>query len=282
MTVALAFTGCASPAARTDQEATELGFNREIVDGTGFLHVVYRHSVSLSPGPVHVYIEHDGLPWLTETIVSPDPTPRNPVMLRLMALDPAPSVYLGRPCYFGLAQSAPCSPLLWTHERYSERVVESMAAALRQVLPDPKSQVVFLGNSGGGTLAMLLAERFADTRAVVTLAGNLDIAAWAQYHGYTPLQGSLNPAFRAPLDRKVIQKHYVGGRDRNVPPFIARRFAQARPGAEVIELPDCDHRCCWETLWPQVLADLNRELGQSGDTDDQNLPASSTAEAKLN
>jgi pimeloyl-ACP methyl ester carboxylesterase len=256
MGVALALAACASPAARIDQQAAKFGFEKEIVYGAGFMHVAYRRGENLTGGPVHVYIEHDGRPWLNETTVSPDPTPTNPLMLRLMALDPASSLYLGRPCYFGLAATRGCSPLVWTHERYSERVVGSMAAALRRVLPSD-AELVFVGHSGGGTLAILLAERFPGTRAVVTLAGNLDVEAWAEHHGYTPLQGSLNPALRAPLNPKVIQKHYVGGRDYHVPPLIARRFAEARAGVQVIEHPNFDHRCCWEASWPEILKELD-------------------------
>lgn len=210
---------------------------------------------------VHVYVEHDGRPWLGERTVSPDPTPRNPLMLRLLARDPTPSLYLGRPCYFGLASTPPCSPLLWTHERYSERVVESMAAALRSLLP-ADTPVAFFGHSGGGTLAMLLAERFPETRAVVTIAGNLDPPAWTEHHRYTPLVGSLNPVLRPPLSAKIIQKHYLGGRDLDVPPSITRRYAALHPAAQVIEYPDFDHRCCWEKVWPEILDEIDREMAE--------------------
>ena len=67
-----------------------------------------------------------------------------------------------------------------------------------------------IGYSGGGTLAQLVAEKFTQTRAVVTLAGNLDLAAWVQLHDYTPLGGSLNPAERPPLPGHILQIHYVG------------------------------------------------------------------------
>jgi hypothetical protein len=262
MGVALALAACASPAARIDQQAAKFGFDKEIVYGAGFTHVVYRRGENLTGGPVHVYIEHDGRPWLDETTVSPDPTPTNPLMLRLMALDPASSLYLGRPCYFGLAATRGCSPLVWTHERYSERVVESMAAALRRALYDSETDVVFFGFSGGGTLAMLLAERFPRTRGVITVAGNLDISAWAAHHGYTPLEGSLNPALRPPLDASIMQIHYVGGRDRHVPAPIIRRFAAARPGTRIIEYPGFDHACCWEEVWPEILAKLESAIGK--------------------
>ena len=64
---------------------------------------------------------------------------------------------------------------------------------------------------------MLLAERFKQTRAVVTVAGNLDPDRWVAQHGYSPLVGSLNPARRPPLPSHILQLHFVGGRDRNVP-----------------------------------------------------------------
>ena len=50
---------------------------------------------------VHVYIEGDGYAWATTTDPSDDPTPINPLALRLAAVDDAPNVlYLARPCQF--------------------------------------------------------------------------------------------------------------------------------------------------------------------------------------
>jgi pimeloyl-ACP methyl ester carboxylesterase len=260
--IALALCSCASPASRVDAITRDSGFERKIIEGASFRHVVYR-----KPGEptrrLHVYIEHDGRPWRNETTVSADPTPSNPLMLRLAALDSAPTLYLGRPCYWGLASTPPCSPLLWTHERYSERVVDSMAAALRQLI-SADSEILLFGHSGGGALAVLLAERFPETRAVVTIAGNLDHAAWTEHHRYTPLAGSLNPISRSPLDADVIQKHYIGGRDIDVPSSIARAFVLQHPAAQVIEYREFDHRCCWERVWPEILDELNRDFARAG------------------
>jgi hypothetical protein len=48
-----------------------------------------RHLVYSRPGaahaPLHVYIEHDGTPWLQGVHVAADPTPRRPLVLELMA-----------------------------------------------------------------------------------------------------------------------------------------------------------------------------------------------------
>ena len=255
----LVLAGCASPAARVDRLAEQSGLTPAWVEGEGFQHRVYRKPGETRQGPVHIYIEHDGLPWRTETEVSADPTPRNPLMLRLMAQDPAPSIYLGRPCYFGTAAAPGCTPLMWTHARYSEQVVRSMLAAIRHLLK-PDQDVVFVGYSGGGALALLLAEQTPHTRAVVTLAGNLDIDGWARYHAYTPLSRSLNPATRPPLAPGIIQRHYLGSADRHVPPAVVKRFTERSRIGEVIEIPQFDHVCCWADVWPQILSEVGHAV----------------------
>lgn len=255
--IALSLSACATPSARIEAEAARYGFSRTVFSGREFLHVVYAKSGHPDATTLHVYIEGDGAPWRRESEVAVEPTSRHPLMLALMALDPAPSVYLGRPCYLGLAAVPPCTPRLWTYARYSEPVVLSMAAALRRVLAGHRRpSLVFMGHSGGGTLARLLAEHFNNTRAVITLGANLDIDAWAAFHGYTPLRGSLNPGARPGLGRSMIERHYIGARDRQVPPSLVKAYAAAHPQAELIELGDVDHRCCWSALWPAILADL--------------------------
>ncbi|MGH8553741.1 MAG: alpha/beta fold hydrolase, partial [Methylococcales bacterium] len=196
-------------------------------------------------------------PWLARKRVASDPTPRNPLMLGLMALDSSPSLYLGRPCYHGFSETPACDPLLWTHRRYSAQVVDSMTAALRNYLRNHNhSRLVFCGHSGGGTLAVMLASRFPETVAVITLAGNLDIDRWIRYHGYSPLEGSKNPAKLPPLASGVKEIHYVGEKDTNVlPEFVVPR-SRSRAGIEVSIVKDFDHNCCWDKIWSSVLNQL--------------------------
>jgi hypothetical protein len=115
---------------------------------------VYRRKARAGQsGALHVYIEGDGRPFLEPTTVAFDPTPRDPLMLRLMALDPAPSVYLGRPCYFGLDHDRGCNPAYWTVRRFAPEVVDSLAAALRSEAARSAARSIELyGHSGGGTL----------------------------------------------------------------------------------------------------------------------------------
>ena len=251
---------CASPAARVAKFATQQQFQSSVLSGDGYAHVAYFKPSSNSSNTLHVYLEHDGLAWIASEKVSADPTPRHTLMLAAMAQDSSPSLYLGRPCYFGRRHDPGCGPLLWTHGRYSETVVNAMANALTSFLSSfGETKLVFLGYSGGGALAMLLAERFQQTEAVITVAGNLDIAAWTKRHDYSSLEGSRNPAERAPLPNHVTQIHYVGGRDTNVPPVMIESITSL-PKGSVITLPEFDHVCCWQAWWPTLLRNLKSHL----------------------
>lgn len=231
-----------------------LGFEREVVPGTLSHHVAFLNRSGVVDGPLHVYLESDGSPWKRATRVASDPTPLRPVALRLMRLDATPSVLIGRPCYHGGSGAVSCHPRWWTHERYSSEVVESMAVAIEELLRRRRSTgVVLIGYSGGGVLAMLLAERMRDTRAVVTVAANLDVRAWTEQHGYSPLHGSLNPADRPPLPPAIAQLHVAGGSDRNVSATSIRSVCYRQGNARLRIVAQADHACCWEQEWPSVL-----------------------------
>src|SRR3954452_23247996 len=96
---ALLCAGCAA-VAKTDRYALAQGFEKTVVEGSGFRHVVYlNRRASESGEALNVYIEGDGTPWILRRFVAKNPTSADTLMLRLMALDPAPALYLGRPCY---------------------------------------------------------------------------------------------------------------------------------------------------------------------------------------
>lgn len=246
-----------TPAQRVDEKARQWGMARQVIAGAEFRHVIYTHRFGQEWKTLHVYLEGDGSPWVKRRWISKDPTPRNPLMLRLMAQDTVPSVYLGRPCYHGLADDPHCAPELWTSGRYSQRVVDSMAAALARIWRAGHfKELVLIGYSGGGALAMLLAAQFPQTVAVVTLAGNLDPAVWAQHHGYTPLWTSLNPSRQPPLNPGIFQLHLLGGGDQNILPAMVRSAVSRQKHAKLHFLADFDHVCCWWEVWPSVLTAL--------------------------
>jgi len=256
----LLVVACATPVARNNQFAVDNGFKRSEITGDGFTHVIYQsEQYSNADRMWHIYIEGDGTPWITKTFVAADPTTAKPLMLRLMSDDPNPAIYLGRPCYHGMKNETSCTPLHWTHQRYSKQVVASMVAALRRLIDINQIQnLALFGHSGGGTLAMLMAEHVPETRVVVTLAGNLDIRAWAQRHGYSTLTHSLNPADQAPLPATIRQQHYASHNDNNIPPDIIRPVVKRQLNAEFILLEKPDHHCCWQQYWPMILSKLKQ------------------------
>ncbi|GAB6067132.1 hypothetical protein JCM13664_04500 [Methylothermus subterraneus] len=253
----LGLTGCLAPLS-LDGQAAALGLRKFYVSGQGFTHLVYAKGEPCARGKLHVYLEGDGLAWLPGNRIAADPTPRHSCVLPLMAVDPAPAIYLGRPCYHGLAKAAGCHPGLWTQKRYSETVLASMLTALKGIVGARPCRPVLIGYSGGGTLAMLMAQRLPQTvTGVVTLAGNLDVAAWARLHGYTPLYGSLDPATLPPLPPAIFQIHLAGESDDNIPAALIRKEASRQPGAKFWMLPRHAHTCPEKKLWPGILAAIS-------------------------
>jgi pimeloyl-ACP methyl ester carboxylesterase len=249
-----------------------LGIKPLITTGDPFRHLIYWHSgLGQLAGEseiketgeigkigetreLHVYLEGDGRPWLSRQEVAQDPTGRDLLALRLMARDPVDSIYVGRPCYHGFAADPGCQPWWWTHGRYSPEVVRSLVAAIRGILPArPPSRIVLIGYSGGGVLAILMAPHLEGVSQVITIAANLDIDAWADHHGYSPLRGSLNPARQAPLDEGLRQLHLIGDQDTRVPHTSLTAYLARNPKATLRILPGFDHRCCWVEQWPDIV-----------------------------
>lgn len=250
----------AIPAREFDRQAIELSLLRTQVAGHGFIHTVYENGKPPKTNVLHVYIGSDGTPWHGEQ-PSDDPTPRNPLALRLMASDPSAAIYLGRPCYHLSADSVGCNARLWTSARYSPEVIDSMEAALESYLSTRNVDFVrLIGYSGGGCIATLLAPRVRKVDRVVTIAANLDILAWTEHFGYSPLIDSLNPADLPALEPGIRQLHLVGSRDRNVPPQTIERFRNVQSTAEFKSYEDFDHICCWESEWPTLAAGFTEEL----------------------
>jgi len=257
----LCLAACTSAARHADDFARRRGFTREIVSGDGFRHLVYRNSAAAparagaGAGTLHVYIEGDGTPYRQPDTIAADPTPHNPLMLRLMVLDPSPSIYVGRPCYFEAHRDAACRPIFWTLRRFGPEVLASMQAVLdAERMRAGANRLELFGHSGGGTLAVLMAQQMDAVSKVVTIGANLDLDAWCRLHGYSPLTGSLSPVDLPPPRATLEILHLVGADDTNTPASLVVAAARARGGEPVRVLAHQNHYCCWEALWPSVLS----------------------------
>jgi hypothetical protein len=247
--------------AAATRTALNAGLTPAIVQGTMFQHVTFVRPTPAA-GPWYVFIEGDGSPWSGGgTRVSDDPTPHHPLALTLAAQTPASIMYLGRPCYFQARSDAACRPSAWTSERYSGQIVTSMSAVInRYVAANPSRRVVLIGYSGGGVLAVLIAP-LVHASAVVTIAANLDVEAWARWHQYTPLSGSLNPAAQPQLE-SPHEWHLVGDRDAVVPPRLSQRYLERVSPDHVWHYTSFDHVCCWAQQWPSIFARIQAAIGE--------------------
>jgi alpha/beta hydrolase fold len=236
-------------------------FENRLVAGTEFQHRVLIPRDKAADGVVHLYVDGDGLPFLTPTRAAADPTPAHSLVLRLVQQDPGAAVYLGRPCYLGLAADAGCGPRWWTTDRYAPAVVDSMVAAAVKVLKG--RPVVLIGYSGGGTLAAAMAARLPQVQGLMTIAANLDVEAWVSRHGYTPLTlpGHLQ-AKLASLEN-VPQMHFAGERDEKVPPDLFASIAATAPPGSVCVIARFTHDCCWAGRWPELLAGVGSRSCES-------------------
>jgi len=253
-----------SPAERrgvADTLARMQGWHALTIPAGAFDLVAYLPTVPTHAQRLTIYLEGDGLAWITGTQVSSDPTPRDPLALRLALAQPAgAAAYLGRPCQYGDAESSHCPSRYWTSHRFAPEVI----AASDRAIDDLKqhfgaSRLTLVGYSGGGAVAALVAARRTDVERLVTVAGNLDHQAWTSYQRIHPLTGSLNPADQTEVLHPLPQWHFVGAKDSNITPALVQSFADRFPAGQrpvVLIKPGFDHRCCWAEQWPHLWLEI--------------------------
>jgi pimeloyl-ACP methyl ester carboxylesterase len=255
LAITVLLVACSSPLARIEDRVERAGFHREVVSGTRYRHVVFDNAVRRGDRPLAVYLEGDGSPYRGRYWIAAEPTSRQPLMLELMATDRGPAVYVGRPCYLGLADDPPCTPVDWTTGRFAEDIVASLCAVIEQLaLARGDVQVQLYGHSGGGTLAVLIARRLGRVTQVITLAGNLDPHAWTRLHHYARLADSLDPLEGGSLPPGITQLHVAGEHDRNVPPAMIDAAARRLGASGARVLPGVSHTRGWLDYWPALRA----------------------------
>lgn len=245
--------------AQADHLASQHGWTRTSLTTPTFTLAAYTPRSSAQVNTLTVYIEGDGLAWINVSTPSLDPTPRDPLALKLALRDqPGQAVYLARPCQFVQAnEQRHCEPRYWTSHRFAPDVIDATSIAIDQLKQRSRAtQIRLVGYSGGGAIAALVAAQRNDVIALITVAGNLDHATWTSMHRITPLHGSLNAINVTARLQPIPQHHYVGEKDGIISSAIARaylnRFSAPRPQLTVV--PGFDHHCCWESIWPSLVA----------------------------
>nr|CRH05528.1 conserved protein of unknown function [Candidatus Magnetococcus massalia] len=265
----LGVTGCVgvpTPAER-HQTARELAVEHDLTPlhlPAERFYLLAMQTPAYSPGGevAHIYLEGDGRSWASRWRVAKDPTPVDPIGLKLMVADKAPlRGWLGRPCQYQKPmvqgpRDRVCKQAYWSTHRYAPELVKAMGQGLDQLKQRLKvEKLVLIGYSGGGPMALLLANRRDDVLRVITVAANLDIAAWVRWHRVSPLVG-LDPGMELDSLKRIPQIHLSGADDRVAPALLQQRFRARLPASAPITLqtiPKTDHTCCWPEQWPALL-----------------------------
>lgn len=256
---ALLLAGCASHSvevrvARAEKIALQSNFSRVDIKTSRFDLVAFV-GPQTKGGPLRVYIEGDGFAWVTRQQPSKNPTPVDPIALKLAVLDEGNAAYLARPCQY--LPDTGCPQRYWTFARFASNVIDAMNDAITHLKQRSGSeQLVLIGYSGGGAVAALVAARRTDVVHLITIAGTLDTVAWARLHTVPELRASLNPRDYWRDLASVRQTHVIGENDDVVPVDVYRSYRKTFPEHANIVMkvvPRVDHSCCWENVWPSVL-----------------------------
>ncbi len=272
----LSLSGCFGGFSSALKQAEQNGLHTQTLQTDLFNLQSFASPVQRSES-VTIVFEGDGLAYRFGK-VSPDPTPQTATGLQIaLAAYKTTSfnqalVYIARPCQYVQdrisGQPHLCdNPIYWTHHRYAPYVVTQMTQAVEQVMRDYQTQKVqFVGYSGGGVMALLVAARLSqETQHVVTIASPIDLGAWVRHHDLTPLVGSLDPMDYHVILSRIPQTHVYGTQDENVPRRLSAFYEQKTKNKgnyiRFLEAESRDHQGDWPSYWPKILSQLTGSGG---------------------
>lgn len=247
---------------RIVQQAQNQKFIAQRIPTPTFLMTIYQKFPSRTlptDAIIHAYIEGDGNSWRTKYKLSNNPTPKQPLALKLAVADPHPYVvYIARPCqYTPLPLDKHCENKYWSSHRYAPEVITATNTVLNHLQAQiPQAQFVLIGFSGGASVAALVAAQRKDITGLITVAGDLNHVTLGKHHGTTPLHGSLNPSMKAAALHDLPQQHWSGAHDKIVPVWVGRDFVKAVNNPHCAQqhiLPKATHHKGWVENWPRII-----------------------------
>lgn len=248
-------------------------FTYEEIQTSHFKLAVWQ-KITDATAPYKIYIEGDGHAFNRRGMPTANPTPRTDFWRRAAFKDPSPNViYLARPCQFVTDDT--CTQTDWTTGRFSKQASDSTYEAIYKTAGT--RPVILIGFSGGAQIAGLTAVLHPNlsVKKIITVAGNLDHRTWTRQKNLLPLSHSLDLNDYRDAFLKFPQIHYVGEKDKIIPPAITQNFicgnmappqnfirtenaaAQnfACADATVISVPETSHQKNWDTVLPLIWAE---------------------------
>ena len=199
--------------------------------------------------PYKIYIEGDGYAFNHNGRISNNPTPHGTLVRELAAGDKHPNViYMARPCQF--VDDTQCRPIYWSTARFAPEAVQAQYEAVKAVAG--KQPLTLVGFSGGAQIAGLLAVKYPDLyiSKLVTVAGNLDVKAWSEYHHLPALALSDDLRNYRAQYAKFTQVHYIGKDDSNIVPALTENFVTDKQ--QIIYIKNASHNNGWEAAFTQI------------------------------
>lgn len=215
-----------------------------------------------------IYIEGDGAGIESAKTFGDNPTPTDPIALRLAAQDGSTNViWVGRPCQYnkGWKDGKECPVEYSTTKRYAPEVIDTYNQVLDNIKAYyniPSFDVV--GYDGGAAIAVILGSQRADIKSIRTVAGNLDPHTVANLNGQPYQEGSLNPLDFAAGIANIPQRHFIGKGDTVTPPAVYNSFAQAVSQGQCLNVSlvdNADHAEGWTEQW-KVLKSIPIDCAQ--------------------
>ena len=224
-----------------------------------FVITVFEH-IKNKGKPANIYIEGDGFAWVDRFTPSIDPTPSNPVALKLAALDEGENViYMARPCQYSKMSDAekPCEVKYWTSKRFAPEVISSMNNTLDEIKQRYKlKEFNLIGFSGGAAVAILIAAKRNDVASIRSIAGNLDHEVTNRIHNVSQLDGSLNPADVARQVANIPQHHFLGKDDEIITAEVYQSYRKTSGDSHCLRfsfVEDASHENGWDKKWKSLL-----------------------------
>lgn len=231
-----------------------------------------------------IYLEGDGLVINKYGDVAMNPTPTDPMALRLASVDTRPltKIVVNRPFHYVISCHTECSRIkcpglkvsasrsrnkagmtlfrngnaskYWTTARYAPEVIQSIDETIKQCQQQFHFETIeFVAYSGGASVALLLTPYFENITRIISFAGNLDHKNWTSYHDTQPLFESLDPMENKEFIRKIPQLHFVGSSDDNTTTELAKAYKQKIDSDKIsiIVIKGFDHDSNWPSVWQE-------------------------------